>query len=67
MRPKPMKPAVRVGGADAGAQRSVVIGESWGPQKEKGDQTKLGHWEKKGEWEAREWALCVAYRTRGGL
>ena len=44
MRPKPMKPAVRVGGADEGAQGSVVIAESWGPQKENGDQTKLGHW-----------------------
>ena len=51
MRPKPMKPAVRGAGVKAeagppGAEGSVVIAESWGPQKAKGDQTKLGHYNK---------------------
>lgn len=36
MRPKPMKPAVRLG--------EVGVALSWGPQNANGDQTKLGHW-----------------------
>lgn len=43
MRPKPMKPAVRVEFWIEERVESGLIDESWGPQKEKGDQTKFGH------------------------
>lgn len=36
MRPKPRKPAVRVG--------ESAVGLSWGPVKKKGAKLKLGHW-----------------------
>ena len=43
MRPKPMKPAVRVELWIEERVEAGLIDESWGPQKEKGDQTKFGH------------------------